>query len=250
MKHLFYGLTLGIISILCILLVVSLEGQTTRRNEIENSLKTAVNEAISDTYENGSYTIDDNEEFIADFTQTLINNINVGDTNEDGVLSEDEKYDKKFKLKVDVLGIDSDKGLLSIRVTEKYSALSGKVKEAKYETTAVFDKPNEKEVYSAVFVLGSGEVFSEQMATQDNDITQQISEVTPPKYEYTYSLAGETKYVYSDEANVNNVIELSSIAKTKITKKEFKYWMNEEDGSAIIFPYELTKSMSAKALYQ
>lgn len=249
MKHIIYGVICGIITILCIFLVVSFEGQTTRRNEVENALTSAVEEALNDTYKNDNYTIQDNKEFIADFTQTLMNNINVGDENNDGKLEGEDKFDDKLKIKVDVLGIDYQKGLLSIRVTETYSALSGKEKEAKYETTAVLDKPRDNDVFTISFVKEDGSTFKEQRITKEDAQTQKIEEVKPEKYQYTYKISKEVQYVYSDEEDITKIPELSKVDSKLIKKQQFKYWQDQEDDSIVLFPLDLTKDKTVMAVY-
>lgn len=250
MKQVMYGIILGVITILSILLVVSIEGQTTRKNEIENALPNAVERSLEATYKAGAYSIDDNEEFIADFTQNLLNDINTGDENNNGVLDSDESFDETLKIKVDVAGIDYKKGLLSIKVTETYTSLNGKEKKAEYEATAVLDRPEEKEICTLRFVKPDGSLIKELKYTKSKKTAQTLAEFTPEKYCYTYTIAGQETVIYSDEEDLNNIAECKYIDKSKITKKRFVRWENKETKEELIFPITISDDMTAIAVYQ
>ena len=252
MKEIMYGFISNLIVILTIILVVSFEGQTTRENEIDNALPTAVEQALSATYENGIYTIDNNEEFIAEFTQLLLNNINVGDTNGNGSFDDEESYDEKQKIKVDVTGIDYKKGLLSIRVTETYTALSGKEKEAVYETTAILERPQDKEFFTVCFYLPDNELFHKLQFTQDVTNSKQQEFFEAPKFEYSYRMGSDTVYLYSDETDIGQIAELRMIKKDTVTKKEFAGWDDTKDDTdeMVVFPQTISENKEYIAVYQ
>lgn len=250
MKQIMYGIILGIITILSIFLVVSIEGQTTRKNEIENALPNAVERSLEATYQTGAYTITDNEEFIADFTQNLLNDVNTGDTNKNGVLDANEKFDDTLKIKVDVKGVDYKKGLLSIKVTETYTSLNGKEKKAEYITTAILDKPEEKEIYTLKFTRPDGTLYKEFKYTKAKDETQKLEKFEPEKYCYTYKISGEEVVIYSNEVEPKNIPELKYVDSSTITKKTFEHWEDVRTSEIISFPITVSMDRTVKAIYK
>ena len=78
---------------------------------------------------NGNYT-QDNELLMETFNQNLLSQIQAGD----------EKYDENLDVTVDFLGAEYDKGLLSVKVSEKYTGLFGRVGQISAQATGVIDR--------------------------------------------------------------------------------------------------------------
>lgn len=122
MKQIAYGMIVGLMMILGIVIAVTINGKRTRQDEIDNSLSIAVENAVETTMNEKTYTISNNKEFIADFTQSLLAQI----SNDSDV-------------EVQVAKIDSSKGTIAIKVTEYFKHPNGKEGKNECETTVVFE---------------------------------------------------------------------------------------------------------------
>lgn len=122
MKQIAYGMIVGLMMILGIVIAVTINGKRTRQDEIDNSLSIAVENAVETTMNEKTYTISNNKEFIADFTQSLLSQI-----------SNDSDVEVK------VAKIDSSKGTIAIKVTEYFTHPNGKEGKNECETTVVFE---------------------------------------------------------------------------------------------------------------
>ena len=92
---------LTVMGILVIFIVITVNGRMTRQKESTDALGQAVETAVENTMEQDNYTINDNKEFIADFLQNLLLQI-----------------ENNADVEVNVAGLDYKKGLLSVNVVE------------------------------------------------------------------------------------------------------------------------------------
>lgn len=122
MKQLMYGLTVAVIAFLTIGIVMTVNGKTTRQSEIDNSLSISVQNAVETTMNEKSYSIENNEEFLADFSQNLLMQIS-----------------SDSDIEVKVAGVDYEKGLLSLKVTEIFTHPNGNEGKCECETTVIFE---------------------------------------------------------------------------------------------------------------
>lgn len=122
MKQVIYGLIVGLIILLGIGIVVTVNGKTTRGGEINRALSGAVENAVETTMNEKSYSIESNEEFLADFTQNLLTQI----SNDSDV-------------EIQVAKVDYEKGILGVKVIETFTHPNGKEGKNECETTVVFE---------------------------------------------------------------------------------------------------------------
>ncbi len=111
---------IGTVCLLCMTLIAARSG---RKMELEQMLPTAVEEAVSTAFLKKQYTITDTKEFVADVRESIA-----------------QAVDSDGAITVDVLKIDREKGLCSIRVTADYVHPNGKAASVSCERTVIFDK--------------------------------------------------------------------------------------------------------------
>ena len=111
---------IGTVCLLCMILIAARSG---RKMELEQMLPTAVEEAVSTAFLKKQYTIADTKEFVADVRESIA-----------------QAVDSDGAITVDVLKIDREKGLCSIRVTADYVHPNGKAASVSCERTVIFDK--------------------------------------------------------------------------------------------------------------
>lgn len=124
MKHAVYGVMLGLIFILFIAIGATVQGRAVRDDEAEETLAKAV-EATANVLFSGNkiYTIENNQEFVADFLKEL--SLQLG--------SDSQVF-------VDVVKADYDKGVLSIKITENYKHPNGNEGVVESYKTVIYDK--------------------------------------------------------------------------------------------------------------
>lgn len=121
MKTIISGFGAIVLFILCILINSSIINFTSRNTE----LNTAINNAVIDTqrvlYDN-SYSINSADEYLAEFTQNLLQYIN---SNSD--------------IEIKVYAIDEKSGFLDVGVVSKYKNLLGESREFEERRTSIID---------------------------------------------------------------------------------------------------------------
>ena len=115
--------------------IYSMENTTSRKNELDANLSAAMKNSMEVLKIDETYAIDDsdNQQLIADFIQNFLVSMN---SNSD--------------FEIDILGVDAEKGLLSVRVTETYPSLFGKGSVSAARTVVLDDYMNVDEEYFAV----------------------------------------------------------------------------------------------------
>ena len=126
MKNVVFGIAIIVMGLVITLSVLSVTGVMNREVEIEDSLKESVEKSVDACTTRRGYRLDNNDQFIADLLAELSNAI-----------------ENDSDIKVEVMGVDKDKGYLSVRVTEYYKTAIGTPKVAMCETTAFVDKSND-----------------------------------------------------------------------------------------------------------
>lgn len=129
---------IGTVCLLCMTLIAARSG---RKMELEQMLPTAVEEAVSTAFLKKQYTITDTKEFVADVRESIA-----------------QAVDSDGAITVDVLKIDREKGLCSIRVTADYVHPNGKDASVSCERTVIFDKGEAQgeKLYSVSFYESVG----------------------------------------------------------------------------------------------
>lgn len=117
-----------------VLIMFVIYGQTTRQNELQDTLSTAVEQSLENMKFKKNYTINNTDEFIADFVQSL-------------TLSIESDSD----IEVNVLNVDTDKGLFDVEVKEKFRYPNKKKGTITCRKTIVLDEyQRDKDTYHFV----------------------------------------------------------------------------------------------------
>ena len=123
MKNVIYGGVLFLICVLAVFNVLSLHGRNSRTTEMYDSLSSAVEQSLDNVMTKSDYSIKDKEQFVSDFTESLLYQI-----------------DSESKITVNVIKADTEKGLLSMEIVEEFAYPNGKVGSVTYQKTAIFDQ--------------------------------------------------------------------------------------------------------------
>lgn len=128
MKRAIWGTMIVILGILCVAVVLTVTGRSTRKTETEHALAEAIDSTMSGVMQDMSYTLADKDQFIADFLESLL-----------------VQLDSKSDVKVSILEADAEKGILSVEVTEIYKHPNGKTGTVSAVRTVIFDQEQEEE---------------------------------------------------------------------------------------------------------
>lgn len=105
------------------LTLFTIYGQNTRQNELEDNLSITVEQALQNIKTNTSYTVTNTDEFIADFVQNFIISV-----------------DSDSDIKVEILSVDYEKGLLDVNVTETFDQPIGSKKSVSCRKTVILEE--------------------------------------------------------------------------------------------------------------
>lgn len=103
MKSVFLGFGITICSIISIIIIMTLCGTNIRQNELNDAVDSALQDTVENQFDDTTYSVNSNDELVADFIEALLAQINSDST-----------------VVVNVLDADYQKGLLSVEVIEKY----------------------------------------------------------------------------------------------------------------------------------
>ena len=103
MKSVFLGFGITICSIISIVIVMTLCSTNMRQNELNRAVDSAIKDTVENQFDDTTYSVNSNDEFVADFMEALLVQIN-----------------SDCSVVVNVLDVDYQKGLLSVEVIEKY----------------------------------------------------------------------------------------------------------------------------------
>lgn len=103
MKSVFLGFGITICSIIAIVIIMTLCGTNIRQNELNRAVDSAIKDTVENQFDDTTYSVNSNDEFVADFMEALLVQIN-----------------SDCSVVVNVLDVDYQKGLLSVEVIEKY----------------------------------------------------------------------------------------------------------------------------------
>ena len=136
------------VAVLIILGILTINVRQQREIEVSEALNHSVKQALINVQQDkkcevfGNTEEDYEKSFIADFCELLINEIETGS---------EKESDKKLRLKVDVAGVDYDKGLLAVKVTEDFSYPVFGKGSVSVSTTAVVDTNCDRSVKYVTF---------------------------------------------------------------------------------------------------
>lgn len=128
-----------------LMIVMALQGRANRSMEINSNLSSVVEETVENMVLDEKYTINNYDEFIADFTSEL-----------------SPKLDTDSIIMIKVLNADMEKGILSVRVIEEYSHPNGNKGTVECERTLILNKLPEttEETYTVRFFLKKEDMIS------------------------------------------------------------------------------------------
>lgn len=128
MKQLVFSLVGAVLVILAVIILLSLHSRDIRRVELERSLDTAAEQSLKRACITGTDEIGDNDAMVADFMSNFL-----------GKMKSDGK-----DLEVDVMAADIYKGILSVKVTEKYTFPNGKEGKLTAQTTSIVERESRR----------------------------------------------------------------------------------------------------------
>lgn len=164
MKQTVFGLVSMLLLVFFLIIAMSLYGRNLRQAETDHTLAEAVDTAMSNLMENKVYSIDTKDEFVADFLETLLVQMNSTSDVEVSILEADEK-----------------KGILSVEVTQNYLHPNGKEGTVSVVRTVIFDKEVEKQPkhYTVSFYTEDDELYKSYILPENSVCTMPL----PPEKE-------------------------------------------------------------------
>ena len=112
MKHTVYGIALAVAAMLVVTITLAVSGKHVRKNEMETSLNTAVEQAL-EQFQSERGNSESPQDLIARFNQLLL-----------------MQMESDSELQVEILNADVEKGVLDVRITETYRNILGKEEKA------------------------------------------------------------------------------------------------------------------------
>jgi len=109
--------------VIMLLIVMTVNGRMNRSMELKSNLSSIVEASMENMMQNPKYSIHNINEFVADFMENLSLTI-----------------DSESDVRVDILDCDTQKGLLSVRVTLLYTHPNGMPGTVSCERLVIFDK--------------------------------------------------------------------------------------------------------------
>jgi hypothetical protein len=123
MKNVFLDFGITICAIISIVIVMTLCGTNMRQNELNRAVDSALQDTVENQFDTKTYSVGSNDEFIADFMEALLVQIN-----------------SDCRIKVNVLDVDYQKGLLSVEVIEKYKHPIGTEGQVSVKRTVIMEQ--------------------------------------------------------------------------------------------------------------
>ena len=123
MKNAFLGTVITVCGILFLVIVMTLGGRQMRQNELNRAVDGALEKTVENRFDTGTYTVDNVDEFVADFMEALLVQINTDST-----------------VEIKILDADHEKGLLSVEVTEHFAHPVGTTGKVSVKRTVIMEQ--------------------------------------------------------------------------------------------------------------
>ena len=123
MKNVFLGFGITICVIISIVIVMTLCGTNMRQNELNRAVDSALQDTVENQFDSKTYSVSSNDEFVADFMEALLVQIN-----------------SECSIIVNVLDVDYQKGLLSVEIIEKYKHPIGTEGQVSVKRTVIMEQ--------------------------------------------------------------------------------------------------------------
>lgn len=173
MKQVVMGVVCGVMVLVTMLAVMTVEGRNSRERELEQAVSAAVDQTVEALERQHPYPLTSNEEFAADFAGLLLEQLHSGE-GEDG--------DENLSVQVDIAGCDVKKGLLSVCVTEKFSHPNGRVGTVRCKATALLETPKPAKYHTVTYLLGD-EVYA-SYALKDGEALKKPEDPVIPEQSF------------------------------------------------------------------
>lgn len=144
MKAAIIGVATTMIILVTCIIIMSVSGRDARRSELEESLTNAIEQTMQVSYLEKTYSIENEEELIADFTGNFFSQI-ASDSD----------------ISIEILNVDFNNGCMDVQATEKFKYFTGKTGEIKIRKTVIFEQysdPNDK-FYKVTFLNADGSTY-------------------------------------------------------------------------------------------
>ena len=124
------------------MMILTINGRTNRSMEIKSNLSSAIEGAVEELKLEKSYDIENVDQYLADFTEAMSMAI-----------------DSDGEIQTEIMNVEKDRGLLSIRVTETFTHPNGKEGTVSEERTVILNcvSEEESETYTVKFYVAQGE---------------------------------------------------------------------------------------------
>lgn len=132
MKNIIVGFVITLIVLLSINISMTVNARDIRQQEAENALDSALEGTIS-TLSKNTYSINNQEEYIADLVMALT-----------------EQIQSDSSVTIRVLDTDYDKGIMSIQVTETYKHINGKTGNVVAKKTVILEDKEHQDINNDV----------------------------------------------------------------------------------------------------
>ena len=181
MKNIVYGIVFAVLGVLIVLVLLTVNGKMTRQAEIDDSLASAVENAVDNCLNRKNYSIEDNKEFIADLNQEILAQI-----------------ENDADIEIQINKADKQKGILSIKVIEHFKNPNTKESKQEYSTTAVLDGQEKNKYYKITFEDGKGNILNVNYLASGTTIV-------PPKNDnISYWIDKDTNITVTEFGKVDN----------------------------------------------
>jgi hypothetical protein len=108
MKHTVYGISLAAIALLVVAIALGISGKNVRANEMETSLNAAIEQSMEQLRIGKGSGEGNSQDMVADFNQLLL-----------------LQMESDSDVQVEVLTADAERGILDVRVRERYQNILG-----------------------------------------------------------------------------------------------------------------------------
>ena len=122
MKNIVTIISCALIGVITLAIVMSVSGRMNRSMEVKSNLSSAVEETVENLAVK-KYAVSDMEEYLADFSESLMDFI-----------------DTDSEITVQVAAADMEKGILAVKVTETFMHPNGRTGEVFCERVVIFNK--------------------------------------------------------------------------------------------------------------
>lgn len=163
MKNIIVGFVITLIVLLSINISMIVNARDIRQQEAENALDSALEGTIS-TLSKNTYSINNQEEYIADLVMALT-----------------EQIQSDSSVTIRVLDTDYDKGIMSIQVTETYKHINGKTGNVVTKKTVILedkehqDINNDVNMYTIQYLYPDNSVYKYMQVSEGTSLNEPVN---------------------------------------------------------------------------